>query len=247
MRKGFDKIFSALFVLVFLFIIIASVSTDASATTYNIKQVVSHFYGTAGETLTTGNVVMIKDADGYAYKANASDSTLRPAVGIVGKGGNTGQTVEIITIGVLSGWSSLAEGGTGFLATSAGAVTQTEPAYAQKIASAISTTAYMFNFAAHPAVGYYNAGTGTASANTNKRSSGLFYSGSITITGGTSAVVAGLSPPFTSTSTYNCLVAPVVVAGTSIPFFCAKTSSASITVSTPTSTTATVDYIIVGY
>jgi hypothetical protein len=246
MKKTFRPL-SILVAMMFLFVML-SVTTDAFAA-YSVKQVISRFSAVAAETLITGNVVMLK-TDGLAYKADADDAALRPAVGVIGKGGTTGQTVEIITIGVLSGWSSLTEGGTGYLSETAAAVTQTEPGYSQKIASAISTTTYMFNFAAHPALGYYNAGTTSASANTNKRATGLFYSGSVAVSSGTSVVVSGFSPAFTTTSTYNCLVtaqAPTPLTG--VAWKCAKTSVSSITISTTTSNAVsdTIDYIVVGY
>lgn len=115
---------------------------------YSVLQRVSRFSATAGETLTTGQVVAIKDADGYAYKADTDDTTLRPAVGIIGKGGASGETVEIITAGLLSGWSSLTEGGLAYISATAGAVTQTQvAAYPQAIGVAISSTTYKFNFA----------------------------------------------------------------------------------------------------
>ena len=114
---------------------------------YSVKQVFLRISVNAGETLTTGDVVMIKDADGEAYKADANDSDLRPAVGIVGsKTGGDGEAVEIIIAGILTGWSSLSEGGNGYLSETAAAVTQSAPSYSQKVGFAINTTDYLFNF-----------------------------------------------------------------------------------------------------
>ena len=142
MRKNIGQKFLAAFAL---FVALTFVATDAFAT-YKVKQIFARFSATAGETLVTGNVVMLKDADGYAYKADANDAALRPAVGIVGKGAATGAKAEIIVMGVLTGWSSLSEGGPGYLSETAAAVTQSAPAYSQQVGYAISTTDYMFSF-----------------------------------------------------------------------------------------------------
>jgi len=136
------KIMAAMLLLVFTLLITVIPASAA----YSVKQVFARFQATAGETLATGNVVMLKDADGYAYKADANDAALRPAIGIIGKGGASGATVEIITIGTLSGWTALSEGGPGYLSETAAAVTQSAPAYSQQLGQAISTTTYLFNF-----------------------------------------------------------------------------------------------------
>ena len=137
----FSKImcgFLALAMLVFF-------ATPADAA-YSVKQIFARFSATAGETLATGNVAMLKDADGYAYKADANDAALRPAVGIIGKGGASGSTVEIIVMGVMSGWSALSEGLPGYLSETAAAVTQSSPAYSQQVGYAITATTYFFSF-----------------------------------------------------------------------------------------------------
>ena len=241
MKKFFgSKILAALMLFA---VMTAFVATEASA--YNVLQIVQRFSATAGETLVTGNVVMIADANGYAYKADANVTTLRPAVGIVGKGATTGHAAEIITIGVLSGWTGLTEGSPGFLSETAGAVTQTEPGYSQKIATAINSTTYAFNFAVQPTIGYYFGGTTNASANTNKRATALFYSGSVDVTSN-SVVVSGFSPAFSGTDTYNCIVSAMTNEGA---WKCAKTSTSSVTISSGSSATLTdtIDYIVVGY
>jgi hypothetical protein len=96
---------------------------------------------------------------------------------------------------------------------------------------------------------YFNAGTGTVSANTDKSTAGLFYSGSITVTSGTNVVITGLSPGFTGTDTYQCLVSThdLHISGATGVWKCAHTSSTSITISTETAATDTIDYMIVGY
>lgn len=138
---------SVAFMLLAAFMLLVLALPHASA--YDIKQVWARFSATAGETLTTGQVVAIKDSDGYAYKADADVAAVQTAVGVVGKGASSGSKVEIITLGILSGWSSLGEGSPGYLSATAGAVTQTAPsALQQQVAVAISTTEYFFTFQA---------------------------------------------------------------------------------------------------
>lgn len=91
------------------------------------QQKYERFSATAGETLATGDVVCIKGSDGLAYKADADDSSLRPAVGIIGKGGATDATVEIVTRGVLTGQTAASPGARFFLSTTAGGKTITSP------------------------------------------------------------------------------------------------------------------------
>lgn len=133
--------------LMAVLVVVALLAAPAAA--YDIQQIYTRISATAGETLTTGDVVTIKDADGKAYKADADDSALRPAVGVVGKGAAAAAKVEIVTSGILKGWSSLSEGLPGYLSATAGAVTQTAPtAWQQQVAVAISTTQYLFRFQA---------------------------------------------------------------------------------------------------
>ncbi len=134
------------FMTIFMAALLLVAAFAAPASAYSVKQAWARFSATAGETLTTGNVVMLADADGYAYKADANDAALRPAIGIIGKGGATGAKVEIIVFGILSGWSSLTEGGPGYLSETAAAVTQSAPAYSQQVGQAITSTDYIFNF-----------------------------------------------------------------------------------------------------
>lgn len=113
--------------------------------------------------------------------------------------------------------------------------------------TAVTTSAAQLNRAGFR---HLNAGTTTAAANTDKSTTGLFYSGSVTVTSGTNRIVAGFSPAFTSTATYNCIVtarAPNPVKN--LAWKCSKTSSSSITIATTTSNavTDTIDYIVVGY
>jgi len=131
------KIFSMIFAFVIFAVLFAM---PAHATYWKHKD--SRISATCGETLATGNVVMIKSADGYAYKADANDAALRPAVGVVDKGCSSGGTAEIVTSGIISGYSSLTKGSAAYLSETAGAITQTAPSYTQKIGVAISGTDY---------------------------------------------------------------------------------------------------------
>lgn len=127
-----------------LFVLIASPQVFAA---YSVKAVFIRISGTSGEALATGQAVMIKDADGYVYKADSNDAALRPAIGVVGSksASASGQTVEIIVAGILTGWSSLSEGGNAYVSETAGAITQSAPSYNQKIGFAINTTDYLIN------------------------------------------------------------------------------------------------------
>jgi len=146
MKQFFHKR-TAIIMAAFMFIFLVLAAPQAWAA-YSVKQVFSRFSCNAGETLTTGQVVCIKDSDGEAYKADANVSYLRPAVGIVGsKTGGDGTAVEIITRGTLTGWSSLAEGNGAYLSETAGAVTQSAPEWRQNIGVAVNTTSYRFDFA----------------------------------------------------------------------------------------------------
>jgi|GEM_PF-3314810 len=100
----------------------------------------------AGEALAVGDIVAIKAADGKAYKADADDATLRPAVGIVGGARAIGATAEIIVVGRVTGWTGLTPGAYGYLSETAGLVTQTAPAWNQPLGVALSATDYFVTF-----------------------------------------------------------------------------------------------------
>jgi len=101
--------------------------------------------GIAGETLTAGQVVCIKSADGLVYKASAADATLRPAVGIITRGGAINTRAEIMLSGIMTGWTTQTKGAPGFLST-AGLITQTSPGYSQQVGIALNATDYVFSF-----------------------------------------------------------------------------------------------------
>jgi hypothetical protein len=127
-----------------MFVLLAFAATQAHAT-YAVKQQWVRISLTAGETLTKGQMVAIKAADGYAYKADADVSTLRPAIGIVGTGAAAGASVEVIVEGIVTGWTSQTIGAPGYLSETAGAVTQSAPTYNQQVGIAISATTYYIN------------------------------------------------------------------------------------------------------
>ncbi len=129
MRTRF-RIQALLFVFVLLLVWLA-VPVPAKAVTW--QEIYSRFKATAGETLATGDVVCIKGSDGKAYKADANDSNLRPAVGVIGKGGASGATVEVIIEGIISGMSAKSPGATLYLSETAGAFTAVRPANEQTL------------------------------------------------------------------------------------------------------------------
>jgi hypothetical protein len=82
--------------------------------------------GTAGETLVAGNAVCIKSTDAKIYKADADDTTLRPSIGVIDKGGAAGAIVEIVMDGILTGQTAASPGARVYLsASTAGALTVT--------------------------------------------------------------------------------------------------------------------------
>ena len=140
MKKHFRNTMAAMLVFAVL------IWTAGSASAQTVKQSWLRFSALAGETLATGQVVAIKDADGLAWKAKANDAALRPAVGIVNKGAAAGQNVEIVAIGIVSGWSGLSPGAAGYLSETAGLITQSSPSFSQQVGLAISATEYLVNF-----------------------------------------------------------------------------------------------------
>lgn len=142
MFKDIKKFGFAALVMLLMFVFIIP-----QASAYSVRHTWVRISGTAGETVTTGQLVAILDADGEWYKADADAATIRPAIGIVGsKTGGDGDTIEIILAGVLTGWTSLAEGDAVYLSETAGVATQSSPTYSQMVGYALSTTDIYFNF-----------------------------------------------------------------------------------------------------
>ena len=122
----------AIVTAVVISVVIALLLVPAAQAAEYWKQKHVRFSATAGETLAVGDVACIK-TDGKAYKADANDSNLRPAVGVIGKGGSTAATVEIVVIGVLTGQTAASPGARLFLSETAGAITSTAPTNAQGV------------------------------------------------------------------------------------------------------------------
>lgn len=125
MKRQFK--FTAVLIAVVMFLAMA---VSASAASY-WQQKHIRFSAIAGETLDTGDVACIKASDGKAYQADANDSALRPAVGVIDKGGASGSTVEIVVDGVLAGQEEKSPGATLYLSETAGGLTATAPANEQ--------------------------------------------------------------------------------------------------------------------
>lgn len=78
------------------------------------KQKYTRFSATAGETVAGGQAVAFKrpgqEGAGRAYLADGNDTTLYPAVGVVGKGGAAGEIVEVVASGTYYGSKYLSPG-----------------------------------------------------------------------------------------------------------------------------------------
>lgn len=129
-----------------LMVLALGVVNISPAMAYTVTNQWVRFSLVAGEALTQGDLVAIKAADGKAYKADADDATLRPAVGIIGSGGASGVQVEAVVTGRVSGFTGLTPGALAYLSGTAGAVTQAAPAWAQPAGVALSATEAYFNF-----------------------------------------------------------------------------------------------------
>lgn len=139
------NICSTLAYAVFLAVLFAALAVPADAV--YIKTAYLRYGGTAGETLTTGQVIAVKDADGEWYKADSDSATIRPALGIVGnKTGGDGESVEVVLWGLVGGYTGLTEGGAVYLSETAGSYTQSAPAWSQVIGHAVSATEILYNF-----------------------------------------------------------------------------------------------------
>jgi len=118
--------------------LIALLAVPAGAA--NLQRVVDRFGCTTGEAVTIGQALMMK-SDGLCYKADADDSTLRPAIGIAGYSAGSGASVSVVTGGQVGGETGLTKGGAIYLSATAGGNTQTQPsAFSQVLGRAISAT-----------------------------------------------------------------------------------------------------------
>lgn len=128
MRKYIGQKFMVAVLAIFLAVMFA-----LTAMADSWKQINTRFSAIAGETVVTGDAVCIAGSDGKAYKADANDSALRPAVGVTGKGGATGAIVEIVVVGTLTGQTAASPGARVFLSETAGAITASAPTNAQPL------------------------------------------------------------------------------------------------------------------
>jgi hypothetical protein len=134
-----------LVVVFFALLIVAAMTAPQVHAASYWKQKTLRFAATAGETLAIGDVVCIKGSDGKAYKADADDSSLRPAVGIISKGGATLASVEITAIGILAGQTAVTPGYRIFLSNTPGVMTTTAPTNAQVLGWAQTSTTFIIN------------------------------------------------------------------------------------------------------
>jgi hypothetical protein len=132
--------------IVAMMVAMATLTGDAFA--YDKVYVFQRISVDAGESISIGEVVAIKDTDGEAYKADADDSSLRPPIGVAGTAGTDGNSMEVVISGVFSGWTGLSEGGYAYLsAATAGEITQSAPGSGNnyQVGVAISSTQYLID------------------------------------------------------------------------------------------------------
>lgn len=132
MNKQFKKILGS--VLVIAISLMANVSFAA----ITVEKVISSFPATAGETLTTGDLVYISTSDGYVYLADSDGSSTYPAIGVIGDlTGAAGSVVQVVTEGIFAGLTSSTPNSLLFISATAGEIaigaSKATPAYAQVI------------------------------------------------------------------------------------------------------------------
>lgn len=150
MKKLF-KINIVMVTMIAFLLMLAFMAPQAGATE-SWKQKIVRFAGTAGETVATGDLVCIKGSDGQVYKADANDADLRPAIGVIAKGGAAEATVEVVAIGILTGQTAASPGTKLYLSETAAAFTTTCPTNEQVVGwvmtdtidTATSTTYFIF-------------------------------------------------------------------------------------------------------
>lgn len=121
------RFFRGLMVAMLAMLLIVAVMPQGAQAAEYWKAKYERFSAPAGTTLAVGDVVCITASEGKAFKADADDSAARPAVGIIGKGGATNATVEIVIRGILGGQTAASPGKRLFLHTTAGALIATSP------------------------------------------------------------------------------------------------------------------------
>lgn len=104
--------------------------------------------GTAGETITAGEVVYLSDGTGGKtagrwYKADADNnyqSTLPACVGFAVISSTSGNAITVRRMGRMTGLSGLTAGTTYYISATAGALTSTAPSNTRRVGVADSTT-----------------------------------------------------------------------------------------------------------
>ncbi len=157
-RFKFNLTHMILLIALTMFMVISTAPAAEAAIYWKAKNV--RFAATAGEILAVGDVVCIKGSDGKAYKADANDAALRPAVGLIGRGGASGATVEVVVQGTITGMTAQSPGARLFLSETTGAIVTTAPANAQGLgfvlpgaAGAASSTTYFIDVKVEPNTG----------------------------------------------------------------------------------------------
>lgn len=106
---------------------------DIEATDYVIQVV-------AGEALSARDSVYIKTSDGKAYKTDADDLTTLGFVGFVITAVSSGATVNILTWGVLTGFTGLVANTDYWVSGTSGEITATKPSNFKYVGRALNTT-----------------------------------------------------------------------------------------------------------
>lgn len=158
--KQFLRKYTGLLAMLAILVFLLAIMTPPAQATEVWQQKFSRFSAIAGETVAIGDVVCIAATDSKAYKADANDSSLRPAVGVIGKGGASGSTVEIVTSGILAGQGAKSPGYRLYLSETAGGTTMTEPTNPQILgwvmpgtAGTATSTIYYIDVRPQPSTG----------------------------------------------------------------------------------------------
>lgn len=144
--------------------------------------------GTAGESLSAGNAVVLSDGSGSKtagkwYKADADFtylSTLAPQIGMVQDSIASGASGSIRIGGRITGLSALTEGTLYYISATAGALTASAPANAMPIAVADSTTSVILQPPARTATASI---AGIVSTTTQSFGGNKTFANNVTISG----------------------------------------------------------------
>jgi hypothetical protein len=119
----------------------------------------------AGENLSANDAVYISSADGKAYKCDADDLAKIGFVGFVQEAVTSGNASNILTWGVMGGFSSLTIGVKYYVSGTSGAITSTKPTNFKIVGEAISATQIKIaTFLTHKTIVYGSNSTWTKPA-----------------------------------------------------------------------------------